>query len=83
MSESIRILRRGQVQSLTGLCRSAIYQLISSGQFPRSIPLGPRSVGWIESEISEWIRSRVAARTDPATRAHSTTATRANQQAAA
>jgi len=82
MSESIRILRRGQVESLTGLCRSAIYQAIASGQFPRSIPLGPRSVGWVESEVSEWIHSRVAARSNPAATTRTTIAVHPNEQAA-
>ena len=82
MSESIRILRRGQVESLTGLCRSAIYQAIASVQFPRSIPLGPRSVGWVESEVSEWIHSRVAARSKPAATTRSTIAVSPNEQAA-
>jgi prophage regulatory protein len=53
------VLRRPQVQSQTGLTRSAIYQLMSSGQFPQPIQLTKRSVGWIAHEIDEWIASRV------------------------
>ena len=83
MSESIRVIRRVQVQSLTGLGRSSLYQAIANGRFPRSIPLGPRSVGWIESEITDWIRSRVAARTELANTANRSNATRASQQVAA
>jgi len=53
------ILRRTQVQARTGLSRSGIYQKMSDGEFPRSISLGPRAVGWLESAIENWIQSRV------------------------
>ena len=32
---------------------------MKEGNFPKPIALGPRSVGWLESEISEWIWERV------------------------
>ena len=53
------ILRRPQVQQRTGLSRSTLYQYIKDGEFPKSIALGPRSVGWLESDISDWIAERV------------------------
>jgi prophage regulatory protein len=62
MPNAIRIIRRVQVQSLTGLSRSTIYAGIASGNFPRPVPLGPRAVGWIEDEVNEWVTSRIAAR---------------------
>ena len=52
-------LRRKQVETRTGLSRSAIYQYIKDGLFPKPVPLGPRAVGWLESEVSEWIAGRV------------------------
>ncbi len=39
------ILRRPQVQQRTGLSRSTLYQYIKDGEFPKSVALGPRSVG--------------------------------------
>ena len=53
------ILRRPQVQQRTGLSRSTLYQNIKDGEFPKSIALGPRSVGWLESDITDWITERV------------------------
>lgn len=53
------ILRRPQVQQRTGLSRSTLYQYIKDGVFPRSISLGPRSVGWLESDVSDWIAERI------------------------
>ena len=54
------ILKRTQVQARTGVSRSGIYQKMADGKFPKSISLGPRAVGWLESSIDEWIQSRVA-----------------------
>ena len=45
------ILRRKEVQARTGLSRSTIYLRVSQGSFPKSVPLGPRAVGWLESEV--------------------------------
>ena len=53
------ILRRPQVQQRTGLSRSTLYQYIRDGEFPASVQLGPRAVGWLESDVSDWIASRV------------------------
>lgn len=41
-----RILRRHQVQELIGLSRSAIYQMMSEGDFPLPVKLGKRAIGW-------------------------------------
>ncbi len=54
------ILRRTQVQTRTGISRSGIYQKMAVGEFPKSISLGPRAVGWLESSIDAWIQERVA-----------------------
>ena len=54
------ILRRTQVQARTGISRSGIYQKMADGEFPKSISLGPRAVGWLESSIDTWIQSRIA-----------------------
>ena len=50
-----RILRLPAVLKLTGLSRSSIYLMISSGNFPRQVSLGSRAVGWRECDIYEWL----------------------------
>jgi prophage regulatory protein len=59
-----KLLRIKQVQDRTSLSKSYIYQLCSQNQFPKSIQLvaGGSSVAWIESEIQDWINSRIKAR---------------------
>ena len=58
-SNAPTILRRHQVQQRTGLSRSTLYQYIKEGGFPAPVQLGPRAVGWLESDISDWITARV------------------------
>jgi len=53
------ILRRKDVQARTGLSRSTIYLKVSQGTFPRSISLGPRAVGWLESEVEAWLQVQI------------------------
>jgi prophage regulatory protein len=57
MSEAI--LRLPIVKDLTGLSRSTIYFRIKEGTFPKPINLGSRAVGWLESEVSEWLDQRI------------------------
>jgi prophage regulatory protein len=54
------ILRLPAVKARTGLSRSTIYLRVSEGAFPKPINLGPRAVGWIESEIESWLAARIA-----------------------
>ncbi len=54
-----RILRLPEVKNRTGLSRSAIYLKIANNEFPPSISLGARAVGWIETEIDEYISSLI------------------------
>ncbi|NOI78810.1 AlpA family transcriptional regulator [Vibrio coralliilyticus] len=58
----MRFLRIQDVMSLTGLARSTIYKFMDEDVFPKTIPLGGRAVGWLESEIEEWMESRLALR---------------------
>ncbi|SNT30336.1 transcriptional regulator, AlpA family [Noviherbaspirillum humi] len=59
---ALKILRRRHVEAKTGLARSSIYQRIAAGSFPKPINLGgPRAVGWVESEIDQWIEERMIA----------------------
>jgi prophage regulatory protein len=53
------ILRLPAVIARTGLSRSSIYLRISSKAFPKPVLLGARAVGWLESEIEDWIRQRI------------------------
>lgn len=52
-----RILRRPDVENLTGLSRSTIYDWMKKGAFPKPVALGARLVGWRQSEIDAWLEA--------------------------
>ena len=57
-----KILRLPDVINRVGLKRSTIYQLIETGVFPKQLKLGERSSGWLESEIENWLQTRIGNR---------------------
>ncbi|MCX4192577.1 helix-turn-helix transcriptional regulator [Methylophaga sp. OBS1] len=68
LSESIRILRRKQLENKTGLSRSGIYAKLKPNpkrpgdfdpSFPKPISVGAKAVGWIESEIDAWLEQQI------------------------
>ncbi len=59
-STESRLLRRPEVQSLTGLSKSTMYQMIADGEFPKQIQIGKRSVFWVEGHITKWIEEKIA-----------------------
>lgn len=72
MAEQIQnaptILRRKQVEARTGLPRSSIYARLKQNPkrpddydptFPQPVSIGAKAVGWIESEVDEWIATQI------------------------
>lgn len=55
-----RLLRRPEVEHLTGLSRSSLYRLIEAREFPPSIKLSKSAAAWPLSSIEAWIASRIA-----------------------
>jgi prophage regulatory protein len=63
VGELPRILRIAEIETITSLRRSTIYELMQEpGGFPLPIPLSPRAVGWVEQEVREWVQRQIAAR---------------------
>ncbi len=58
----LRVLRLPEVIQKTGLARTTLYMMSRDGKFPVSISLGGKAMGWIESEIDQWIAELMAAR---------------------
>ena len=56
-----QILRLPAVQERVGLKRSAIYDAIKCGDFPKPIKLTKRAVGWKAEDVSAWIAGKIAA----------------------
>ena len=60
----MKLLKLREVQQLTALSRSALYELMAADLFPRPIRVGVRSVRWYEHEVHEYIASRPRAGSD-------------------
>ena len=46
------------ISARTGLARSTIYRYVQAGYFPRQRHLGPGRVGWLASEVRNWMATR-------------------------
>lgn len=57
-----RFLRLEQVNEKIGTRGKTIYDWIREGRFPKSIALYGGRVAWLESEVENWMSSRVALR---------------------
>ena len=53
------ILRLPAVKARTGLSRSSIYLRMTNNEFPASISLGGRAVGWLEVDINNWLDQKI------------------------
>lgn len=51
------ILRRKEVEKRIGLACSTIYAMMASGNFPKSVKIGRRAVGWREQDIKDWLEN--------------------------
>ncbi|ESQ99085.1 AlpA family transcriptional regulator [Stutzerimonas stutzeri] len=58
----MRIIRLKEVIDTTGLSRSTLYKYIGEARFPSPVSLGDRSVGFVESEVHDWILARIEER---------------------
>ena len=59
-----RLLRRREVEQITGMGHSSIYRLMQDGVFPRPVRVGPAAVRWRCSDITGWLESRPIAGND-------------------
>lgn len=55
------LIRLPTVEALTGLKKSAIYELVHAGAFPRQVKIG-RASAWVKGEVLAWIAERIAER---------------------
>jgi prophage regulatory protein len=58
----MKIVRKADAAAKLGISGRHLDRLESEGRAPRRIQLGRNSVGWIESELDEWIEARAAER---------------------
>jgi prophage regulatory protein len=59
---AVRIVRLKELVFRSGLGRSSIYEMVSTGDFPAPVQIGERAIGWIESEFEAWLNAKAAQR---------------------
>lgn len=64
-----RVLCRAATCKKAGIGKTLMYELLEVGDFPKPRALGGRRIGWLESEIDEWIANRKLASRQPHTKA--------------
>ena len=60
-----RILRLKDVVRMVGLSKATIWNMVREGKFPKQRHIGQRSVGWLDTEVHEWISGRVGRGSGP------------------
>jgi prophage regulatory protein len=58
----MKFLSKKQVREKVLYCPAHIARLEGAGKFPKRVSLGPGRVGWVDGEIEEWCRARIAER---------------------
>src|SRR5262245_9337783 len=64
-NEHMKSFLRGRaVMTRTGLSRTTIWRLVKAKKFPKPVPITDSglAIGWVESEVDEWIQARIQQR---------------------
>ena len=59
---AMRILSKRQLKELVLYSPQHIARLERAGTFPKRVTLGPNRVGWVESEVLDWLNERLERR---------------------
>lgn len=57
-----RLLRIDGVLDIVPVCRAEWYNRIRRGEAPAPIPIGPRAVAWLESDVQQYVDDLIANR---------------------
>ena len=60
--DKTKILLKRQVLDRVPYSGTHIYRLVKRGLFPNQVRIGANRVGWLESEVEEWLASKIATR---------------------
>lgn len=53
-----KVIKQPELQNMLGISRGTLFNMRNSGDLPAPIKISSRCVGWLQSEIDEWLRSR-------------------------
>ncbi len=55
---SFIFISRAEVERITGMSRSWIYQAMVDNEFPRPVPCTLKTRRWVLSEVQSWMRKK-------------------------
>jgi prophage regulatory protein len=58
----MKLLSKKEVREKVLYSPAHIARLEAAGLFPKRVPLGPGRVGWVDEEVDDWLRKRIALR---------------------
>ena len=61
----MRLLSKRQLKELVLYSPQHVARLEAAGQFPQRVQLGQNRVGWVESEVLDWLQKRIDSREKP------------------
>ena len=61
----MRIISKRQLKEMVLYSPQHVARLEKAGKFPLRIQIGPNRVGWVESEILDWLQERLDRRVTP------------------
>lgn len=59
-----QIIKLPEVVRRTGLSDASIFRYEKSGKFPKRRNLGGRAIGWLASEVDQWIAAQANTRSN-------------------
>ncbi|WP_371157109.1 helix-turn-helix transcriptional regulator [Jannaschia sp. 2305UL9-9] len=57
-----RIIAWQELNKMVPYSRVHIHRLMKAGKFPKQVKIGRNRVGWLESEVADWLNARINAR---------------------
>lgn len=57
-----RIIRKAELLSIIPLSHVTIWRMEKAGKFPKRVQIGGNAVGWLASEVNQWIKQKAAER---------------------
>ncbi len=61
----MRLLSKRQLKEMVLYSPQHIARLEKAGKFPKRVRLGQNRVGWVETEVLDWLQERLDARETP------------------
>jgi prophage regulatory protein len=54
----MKIIRQKELAQMFGVSLMSIHRWEQKGELPPKIQIGPRTIGWLQSDIEEYLASR-------------------------